>query len=289
MGYRVAAHCEGMPGTEIAIEEGIDTIEHGMYLNQRPDLLERMARDGQVLVPTLSCLYGMAGLGERIGTSLDDEEYQGGAGGGLKRPPMPTWTPLLVDLAIYNVEQAELTIRGGARGRRDDRDGLRLGPAAPQRARAAAHDPHGPDAARGALAATSAGAHGARPRGARRHDRGRQAGRPARRRRRSARAAGAAARAREHLARHATRRSRSPGRRSSATRHGPRPHEHARRGSRARAGSAAAAAAAATPKRPEDPALRRANTRRILALFRPYRRQPRGPAGADRAAPRRSR
>jgi imidazolonepropionase-like amidohydrolase len=111
MGYRVAAHCEGMPGTEIAIEEGIDTIEHGMYLNQRPDLLERMAREGQVLVPTLSCLYGMAGLGERIGTSLEDEEYAGGDGAGLRRPPMPTWTQLLVDLAQYNVEQAELTIR----------------------------------------------------------------------------------------------------------------------------------------------------------------------------------
>jgi imidazolonepropionase-like amidohydrolase len=110
MGYRVAAHCEGMPGTEIAIEEGIDTIEHGMYLNQRPDLLERMARDGQVLVPTVSCLYGMAGLGERIGTSPDDEEYRGGEGGGMKRPPMPTWTPLLVDLARYNVEQAALTL-----------------------------------------------------------------------------------------------------------------------------------------------------------------------------------
>jgi imidazolonepropionase-like amidohydrolase len=111
MGYRVAAHCEGLPGTEIAIEEGIDTIEHGMYLNQRPDLLERMARDGQVLVPTVSCLYGMAGLGERIGTSPDDEEYQGGDGSGMKRPPMPTWTPLLVDLARYNVEQAALTIQ----------------------------------------------------------------------------------------------------------------------------------------------------------------------------------
>jgi imidazolonepropionase-like amidohydrolase len=110
MGYRVAAHCEGMPGTEIAIEEGIDTIEHGMYLNQRPDLLERMARDRQVLVPTVSCLYGMAGLGERIGTSRADEEYAGGGGGGLRRPPMPTWTPLLVDLARYNVEQAALTI-----------------------------------------------------------------------------------------------------------------------------------------------------------------------------------
>ncbi|HEY3612453.1 MAG TPA: amidohydrolase family protein [Gaiellales bacterium] len=111
MGYRVAAHCEGMAGTEIAIEEGIDTIEHGMYLNQRPDLLERMARDGQVLVPTVSCLYGVAGLGERIGTSLDDEEYQGGGAVGVQRPPMPTWTQLLVDLAQYNVEQAGLTIQ----------------------------------------------------------------------------------------------------------------------------------------------------------------------------------
>jgi imidazolonepropionase-like amidohydrolase len=111
MGYRVAAHCEGVAGTEIAIEEGIDTIEHGMYLNQRPDLLERMARDGQVLVPTVSCLYGMAELGERIGTSPDDPEYEGGPGAGLKRPPMPTWTSLLVDLAHYNVAQAALTIR----------------------------------------------------------------------------------------------------------------------------------------------------------------------------------
>jgi imidazolonepropionase-like amidohydrolase len=111
MGYRVAAHCEGMPGTEIAIAEGIDTIEHGMYLNQRPDLLEQMARDGQVLVPTVSCLYGVAGLGERIGTSPDDEEYEGGGGVGVQRPPMPTWTQLLVDLAEHNVEQAGLTIR----------------------------------------------------------------------------------------------------------------------------------------------------------------------------------
>ncbi len=111
MGYRVAAHCEGMAGTEIAIEAGIDTIEHGMYLNQRPELLERMARDGQILVPTVSCLYGVAGLGERIGTSLEDDEYEGGEGSGIQRPPMPTWTPLLVDLAMYNVEQSALTIQ----------------------------------------------------------------------------------------------------------------------------------------------------------------------------------
>ena len=69
LGYRVAAHAEGLAGTEIAIEAGIDTIEHGMYLNQRPDLLERMARAGQVLVPTLSCFYGVAGMDERGGSA----------------------------------------------------------------------------------------------------------------------------------------------------------------------------------------------------------------------------
>jgi imidazolonepropionase-like amidohydrolase len=90
LGYRVAAHAEGMPGTELAVELGIDTIEHGMYLNQRPDLLERMAANGQVLVPTLSCFYGMG-------------EMDGG--------PVGEWSPLLVDLAVYNLEQAGLTLR----------------------------------------------------------------------------------------------------------------------------------------------------------------------------------
>jgi len=93
MGYRVAAHAEGLAGTEIAIEEGIDTIEHGMYLNHRPDLLERMAERGQVLVPTLSCFYGVAGI-----------DADGG-----QAPP--TWSPLLVELAQHNLEQADRTLR----------------------------------------------------------------------------------------------------------------------------------------------------------------------------------
>ena len=84
MGYRVCAHCEGLAGTELAIEAGIDTIEHGMYLNQRPDLLERMAANDQVLVPTLSFLLGLAAS--------------------------QTWTPLLLELGRHNVEQARLTL-----------------------------------------------------------------------------------------------------------------------------------------------------------------------------------
>jgi imidazolonepropionase-like amidohydrolase len=103
-GYRVAAHAEGIDGTEIAIEEGIDTIEHGMYLNQRPDLLERMAARGQVLVPTLSCFYGVAGLEHAVGADGRAALEEPG------RPPAPTWSPLLVELARHNLEQADLTL-----------------------------------------------------------------------------------------------------------------------------------------------------------------------------------
>src|ERR1700684_177352 len=96
-GYRVAAHAEGIDGTEIAVEEGSDTIEHGMYLNQRPDLLERMAANGQVLVPTLSCFYGVAGLEHEVGVEAGAEPQTAAAPPG--RLPAPTWSPMLVELA----------------------------------------------------------------------------------------------------------------------------------------------------------------------------------------------
>jgi len=104
MGYRVAAHAEGLDGTEIAIETGIDTIEHGMYLNRRPDLLERMAASGQVLVPTLGCFYGVAGAAAPDGAGPDGAERHGAE-------PPPTWSHLLVELALHNLEQADLTLR----------------------------------------------------------------------------------------------------------------------------------------------------------------------------------
>ncbi|MEJ3653426.1 amidohydrolase family protein [Actinomycetes bacterium KLBMP 9759] len=98
LGYRVASHAEGLAGTELSIMLGVDTVEHGMYLGRRPDLLDTMAERGQVLVPTLSCFYGVAGLGDRIG-----------AGEGPSEPG--TWTQPLVDLALYNLEQAGRTLR----------------------------------------------------------------------------------------------------------------------------------------------------------------------------------
>jgi imidazolonepropionase-like amidohydrolase len=54
MGVRVAAHAEGLDGARIAIEAGVDTIEHGLSLHRAPELLERMEKRGIVLVPTLS-------------------------------------------------------------------------------------------------------------------------------------------------------------------------------------------------------------------------------------------
>jgi imidazolonepropionase-like amidohydrolase len=115
-GYRTAAHAEGLAGTELAILEGIDTIEHGIYLNQRPDLLERMAASGQVLVPTLSCFYGVAGLDHQIGVgecAFDEPNARDRiavAYSPCVGPERP-WTPLLVQLAQYNLRQADLTLR----------------------------------------------------------------------------------------------------------------------------------------------------------------------------------
>ena len=60
MGYRVAAHAEGLGGTRIAVEEGVDTIEHGLSLHRAPELLALMAEGGIVLVPTLSTFHDLA-------------------------------------------------------------------------------------------------------------------------------------------------------------------------------------------------------------------------------------
>jgi imidazolonepropionase-like amidohydrolase len=60
LGKRVAAHAEGLGGTRIAVEEGVDTIEHGLSLHRAPELLDRMAERGQTLVPTLSTFHDVS-------------------------------------------------------------------------------------------------------------------------------------------------------------------------------------------------------------------------------------
>ena len=88
-GYRVAAHCEGLAGTELAVQAGVDSVEHGMYLHRRPDLLDAMAERGQVLVPTLHFLHLVAEDG--------------------------TWTPELVAQGRFNVEEAHRTLDAAVR------------------------------------------------------------------------------------------------------------------------------------------------------------------------------
>ncbi len=97
LGYRVAAHAEGLDGCAAAISHGVDTIEHGMYLHRRPDLLAAWAAAGQVLVPTLSGYYWMAGLGEAI----DEATAQA-------HPDMP---PVLAELAERNLREGAASMR----------------------------------------------------------------------------------------------------------------------------------------------------------------------------------
>jgi imidazolonepropionase-like amidohydrolase len=99
MGVKVAAHVEGLDGTAAAIDHGMDTIEHGMYLNQRPELLERMVAGGQVLVPTLGGYYWMAGINEAIDPA--------------SVTPDPHMLPRLVELANYNLQQGTQSMRAG--------------------------------------------------------------------------------------------------------------------------------------------------------------------------------
>ncbi|HEX6477293.1 MAG TPA: amidohydrolase family protein [Ktedonobacteraceae bacterium] len=64
-GRKVAAHAEGLQGILNALAAGVDTIEHGNFLDE--EAAQRMLAGGQVLVPTLSPFYRMAQLGTEGG------------------------------------------------------------------------------------------------------------------------------------------------------------------------------------------------------------------------------
>jgi imidazolonepropionase-like amidohydrolase len=115
MGFKVAAHVEGLDGTAAAIAHELDTIEHGMYLNQRPDLLHAMAEGGQFLVPTLSGYYWMGGFGDVIDPTQATIDAQ--------------MLPSIVQLAHHNLQQGTLTMRAAHRAGvkialGSDRDGV---------------------------------------------------------------------------------------------------------------------------------------------------------------------
>ena len=53
-GRLVACHAIGGPGLRTSVEAGVDSIEHGCYLDLEPDLLKMMADQNTYLAPTLT-------------------------------------------------------------------------------------------------------------------------------------------------------------------------------------------------------------------------------------------
>src|SRR5882724_3385878 len=54
LGRRVMCHALGGPGLHTALVAGVDSIEHGCYLDENPEHLRRMAVQGTFFVPTLT-------------------------------------------------------------------------------------------------------------------------------------------------------------------------------------------------------------------------------------------
>lgn len=55
LGLRTFAHCSGLDGLKIAVEAGVDSIEHGFFMER--DILCAMADKGIAWVPTFSPVY----------------------------------------------------------------------------------------------------------------------------------------------------------------------------------------------------------------------------------------
>ncbi|HXG50933.1 MAG TPA: amidohydrolase family protein [candidate division Zixibacteria bacterium] len=66
MGRRVAAHAQATQGIKNGVLAGVDSIEHGIYLDEQA--CEWMRERNTALVPTLSYFYRIATLGEGLGS-----------------------------------------------------------------------------------------------------------------------------------------------------------------------------------------------------------------------------
>jgi imidazolonepropionase-like amidohydrolase len=64
-GRRTASHAQGTTGIKNALRAGIDTIEHGIYLDD--EAIEMMLRQDAVFVPTLAAPYQIVEAGEAKG------------------------------------------------------------------------------------------------------------------------------------------------------------------------------------------------------------------------------
>jgi len=62
-GKKVASHAIGGAGLRMSVEAGVDSIEHGSYLDQDPELLQMMADKGIFFVPTFTVFIFHATVG----------------------------------------------------------------------------------------------------------------------------------------------------------------------------------------------------------------------------------
>ena len=56
-GRPVMCHAIGGPGLRLAVEAGVNSLDHGAYLDDDPGLVEQMAAQGTFYVPTLTILH----------------------------------------------------------------------------------------------------------------------------------------------------------------------------------------------------------------------------------------
>jgi imidazolonepropionase-like amidohydrolase len=62
-GKKVSSHAVGGAGLRMSVEAGVDSIEHGSYLDQDPELLRMMADKNIFLVPTFTVFLFHADMG----------------------------------------------------------------------------------------------------------------------------------------------------------------------------------------------------------------------------------
>ena len=68
-GLKIAAHCHGFEGTLLAVKAGIDSIEHGTYVDE--PTVRLMAEKGTYMVPTMSTWDARERLAIQAGLSKD--------------------------------------------------------------------------------------------------------------------------------------------------------------------------------------------------------------------------
>ena len=66
---KIAAHCHGYEGTRQAVEAGIDSIDHGDFIDE--ETVRLMAQKGTFLVPTMSTWDARERVGAQVGMASD--------------------------------------------------------------------------------------------------------------------------------------------------------------------------------------------------------------------------